>query len=79
MGFQLTCDGMRPSQEMLQSIRNFPRPVNIKGVYWFFGLVEQVSWAFSKTKDMAPFRKLLSPMQELNDAFEKAKLNIVRR
>ena len=61
VGFQLTWDGMRLSEEMLQSIRDFPRPVSIKGIHSFFGLVEHVSWAFLKTKELVPFRKLLSP------------------
>ena len=83
VGFWLAEDGIRPTLGMLESITNFPRPRDISGVRSFFGLVEQVSWAFSKTDIMSPFRELLSSKsvylwtQELQDAFEKAKEMIV--
>ena len=79
LGFQLTEDGVEPGDELIKSILNFPRPENISGIRSWFGLVEQVSWAFSKTEIMAPFRRLLSPKsdfvssQELNDSFESSK------
>ena len=47
--------------------------------------MEQVSWAFSKTDNMAPFYPLLSPKTlytwrpELEEAFVKAKENIVKK
>ena len=46
---------------MTVSIRNFPAPKNITQAKAFFGLVEQVSFAFSKCADMIHFRHLLSP------------------
>ena len=84
LGFQLKKDGVEPGDELLKSILNFPRPENISGIRSWFGLVEQVTWAFSKTEVMAPFRKLLSPKsnfvwtQELNDCFEASKREILR-
>ena len=83
LGFQLTENGVEPGEELIKSILNFPRPENISGIRSWFGLVEQVSWAFSKTEVMAPFRKLLSPKsefvwsQELHDSFEKSKGEIL--
>ena len=46
---------------MTESIRNFPAPNNITQARVFFGLVEQVSYTFSKCADMVHFRHLLSP------------------
>ena len=59
------------------------RPKDILGVRGFFGLVEQVAWAFCKTEVMLPFRELLKKgnvfcwSQDLDDAFRKAKIKIV--
>lgn len=70
---------------MTESIRNFPAPKNITEARAFFGLVEQVSFAFSKCADMIAFRHLLSPKvkfvwtEDLAKAFVLAKLNIVRK
>ena len=55
MGFMLSNFGVRPTEEMLSSIKDFPRPRDVTGIRSFFGLVEQVAWAFSKTEEMAPF------------------------
>ena len=83
LGFLLTYTGMKPTEEMLKSIRDFPCPTDISGVRSFFRLVEQVSWAFSKCDDMVLFRPLLSCKAEFNwtpelgVAFEKAKENII--
>ena len=61
VGFTITRDEIRPSEAMTESIRNFPAPKNITQARAFFGLVEQVSFAFSKCEDMVHFRHLLSP------------------
>ena len=51
----------------------------------FFGLVEQVSWAFLKTEDMAPFRKLLSPQEkylwtsDFDAKFKRVRNNIIEK
>ena len=70
---------------MTESIRNFPAPKNITQARAFFGLVEKVSFAFSKCADMIHFRHLLSPKvkfvwtDELAKEFVLAKANIVRK
>ena len=67
------------SEETLEAIKPFPRPTNITGIRSFFGLVEQVAWAFSKTTVMLPFKPLLSKSAsfawsaELQHAFESAR------
>ena len=49
----------------------------------WYGLINQVAYAFIKTEHMAPFRKLLSPAtmfewtEELDDAFRKSKEKII--
>ena len=52
-GFTLTQDEIQPAAEMTESIRNYPVPNNITQARVFFGLVEQVSYAFSKFEDMS--------------------------
>ena len=58
-GFLLTKDGYRPANHMIEAIRNFPAPTNVTGVRSWFGLVNQVAYAFSQAEVMAPFRELL--------------------
>ena len=85
VGFTITKDEIRPAAEMTESIRNFPAPKNISEARSFFGLVEQVSFAFSKCADMAHFRHLLSPKtpfiwtEHLEREFGLAKASIVRK
>ena len=50
----------------MKSIREFPRPTNISGVRAWFGIVEQVSFAFSKIREMGAFRELLSLKEEFS-------------
>ena len=84
LGFMITEDGVQPTEDTLRAIRDFPRPTDITGVQSWFGLVEQVSFAFSKTALMEPFRRLLSKDavyawdQDLQQAFELAKTEIVQ-
>ena len=83
IGFELTEEGIEPSKEILKSIKNFPKLKNLPGIRSWFGLVEQVSWAFSKTEVMSPIRHLLSPNVEFNwddeidRAFEASKDMII--
>lgn len=85
VGFCITENGMRPSQQMLSSIKNFPTPTNITGIRSWFGLVNQVSYAFSMADDMKPFRELLKQKQgfywdeTLETLFEKSKMEIVQK
>ena len=43
VGYALTEEGMKPTNNMLASILNFPRRQDISGLRGFFGLVEQVA------------------------------------
>ena len=46
-GFEITLDSVRPARKYLDAIQNFPRPCNITDIRSWFGLVNQVSYAFA--------------------------------
>ena len=60
-GFTITYHSVRPAQKFLKAIEEFPTPADITGIRSWFGLVNQVSYAFSLTDVMQPFRELLKP------------------
>ena len=62
-GFELTQDGYRPPKRVLDSIRNFPILEKLTDLRSWFGLVNQVAYAFSQSKTMASFREILSKSQ----------------
>ena len=64
LGFEITADSVRPSETYLQSIKEFPQPTDITGIRSWFGLVNQVAYAFSMTDTMKPFREMLKPTTE---------------
>ena len=84
LGFQITEAGIKPTQEFIENILNFPTPTNITDVRSWYGAVGQINYAFASAPEMVPFRHLLSskvPFQwspDLENAFKKSKLEIVR-
>jgi hypothetical protein len=66
-----------------QAILDFPTPRNITDVRSWFGLVNQVFYAFSMAEKMLPFRQLLKPEtpfcwdEHLNRLFEESKAAII--
>lgn len=60
-GLKVQTDGVSPSDELLSSIANFPTPCNLTDARSWFGLVNQVAWAYSLGSVMQPFRDLLKP------------------
>ena len=67
---------------MIEAIRNFPAPTHVTGVRSWFGLVNQVAYAFSQAEVMAPFRELLKSKtfywdSTLQDIFDQSKDNII--
>ena len=54
-GFDITLDSVKPSSKHFQAIWDFPTPKNITDVRSWFGLVNQVSYAFSMADKMLPF------------------------
>ena len=79
VGFEITTDSVHPCKKYLQAITDFPIPKNVTDIRSWFGLVNQVSYAFSMAKRMLPFHQLLkqgTPFtwnDELNEAFEESK------
>ena len=80
-GFEITADSVKPCQKFTRAIKDFPTPKNLTDVRSWFGLVNQVAYAFSMTTTMLPFRDLLKPSQPfrwdegLQHAFEESKLH----
>ena len=83
-GFEITPDSVRPCKQYLNAILEFPTPRTITDVRSWFGLLNQVSYAFSVADRMLPFRQLLrfgTPFKwtdELNNLFEESKLVIIQ-
>lgn len=73
-----------PCESFLEAIRNFPVPKNTTDIRSFYGLVNQVSYAFSSTTRMKPFRDFLKPHvtfqwnDEMQQLFEEAKSRIIQ-
>ena len=63
-GFTITMDSVLPSPKYSDAILNFPVPRNIHDIRSWFGLVNQVSYAFSMAERMLPFRALLKAGQQ---------------
>ena len=84
LGFTITPTSVKPSKDYLQAIQDFPRPRDITGIRSWYGLINQVNYAFSQTDVMLPFRSLLKPTtpflwtQELQEAFDKSKEVIIK-
>ena len=84
LGFWIKQDGVRPTSETLNAIKNFPRPTDVTGIRSWYGLVEQVAFSFTKTDLMQPFHQLLSKNAEfswspqLQTAFDTARQEIVK-
>ena len=84
-GFEITPSSVCPCRKYLQTIEEFPTPKNITDIRSWFGLVNQVSYTFSMTNKMLPFRELLKPSTPfhwddyLNTLFEDSKKSDLRR
>nr|KAG5706167.1 hypothetical protein BaRGS_025789 [Batillaria attramentaria] len=82
-GFEITPTTVRPCARYLEAIQNFPTPRNITDVRSWFGLINQVSYAFASADRMLPFREALKPgtrfewTDRLNHLFEESKALII--
>ena len=85
LGFQITKSGIQPTPKFIKKIMDFPTPASLTDVRSWFGLINQVSYAFAMAEHMAPFRGLLSSKipfawsQELETAFNLSKHEIVKQ
>ena len=73
-GLQITPTGVTPSNNLLNTISSFPSPKNITDARSWFGLVNQVAWAYSLSPIMLPFRELVKKNSNFvwNESLEKA-------
>ena len=85
LGFIISQDSVKPGPTMINAIKEYPAPTNITEMRSFFGLVNQLSYAFSMKDTMAPFRELLRPSVDfywddrLQALFEEARKEVVRK
>ena len=83
-GFEISTSHVRPSNHYTEAIAQFPSPRNITDIRSWFGLVNQVSYAFSTAPTMLPFRELLRPGSQfywdstLEDLFNQSKQRIIK-
>ena len=54
-GLKVTPSGVSPTDTILNAIQNFPQPSDITGARSWFGLINQVSCAYSISPIMQPF------------------------
>ena len=84
-GFTVTMDGVKPTKDMISSLEGFPVPKNRTDLKSFFGLVQFVSYVFSESRRLAPFRELLKKDTKwywddsLKEIFADCKQMIVRQ
>ena len=82
-GLTITSSGVVPSNKMLSAIRDFPSPKDLTGARSWFGLVNQVAWAYSTSPVMAPFRDLIKSNgkfywdENLEKLFQDSKVAII--
>ena len=82
-GFTVTMEGIKPTKQMISTLEGFPTPKNRTDLKSFFGLVQFVSYVFSQSKQLAPFRDLLKKNTEwywdnsLDEIFSNCKKMIV--
>ena len=84
-GFLVTGNSIKPSPRIVDAILKFPTPKNLTGIRSWFGLVNQVSYAFAQTELMSPFRELLKHNKKfywdatLEKLFQETKTKIVEQ
>ena len=84
-GFEVSMEGYKPAKRTIEAIRDFPVPKNVTDVRAWFGIVNQVAYAFSQGELMQPFRCLLEKKQPfywddtLDKMFRISKSEIIKR
>ena len=84
-GLLLTENGVSPSLSILSSIKSFESPKDLRSARAWFGLINQVSWAYSLSECMKPFRNLIKPGSKfywdstLEELFSKCKEDIIQK
>ena len=57
-GFIISSNTVKPAPKLFNAIKDFPTPQNITDIRSWFGLINQVSYAFTAVDRMLPFRQL---------------------
>ena len=57
--FGITREGNKPKKHILDAIASFPVSTDVTSIHSWFSLVQQVAFAFSRTKAMGLFRDLM--------------------
>ena len=84
-GFEISPTSVKPCSNVLQAIKDFPIPMNVTDIRSWFGLVNQVAYAFAVADHMQPFRGLLKPDQpfawteHLDHLFKQSKIVIINQ
>lgn len=84
-GLEITRHGVKPSEKIMRAIQDYPPPTDITKARAFFGLVNQVQWAYANSPRMAPFRELVKPHSsfvwtpELVQLFQESKKLILKQ
>ena len=82
-GFEISPTSVKPCSKVSQAIKDFPIPRNVTDIRSWFGLVNQVAYAFAVADHMQPFRDLLKPDQpfawteHLDHLFKQLKIVII--
>ena len=70
LGYDITADGIRPSEDHVRSIRKYPVPQNVKQLHSYFGLC-------SYFRRFVPFMLLLSPFTLRKRTFNSVLMMLV--
>ena len=83
-GFEITNNSVIPCCKFLDAIARFLTSKNIHGIRSWFGLINQVSYAFASSEKLQPFRHLLQPntlfmwSNQLDGLFRESKSDIIQ-
>lgn len=83
-GFLVTPNSVQPCPRFLEAIEHFPTPKSVTDVRSWFGLINQVAYAFASADHMLPFRDILKPnnkfewTDELEKIFQESKKVIIK-
>ena len=84
-GLKITKDGIQPADNIIDAIKNFPAPKDLSGARAWFGLVNQITWAYANAPAMQPFRDIVKANakfewnENLQQLFKKSKQMLIEQ
>ena len=84
-GLKITANGIAPTDKILTTIKDFPKPQDITNACSWFGLVNQLGWGHSLSPIVTPFRGLVKHNQTftwietLDKLFADSKKSIIEK